>query len=64
MRMHILEQDDEYLMESLYSLLMILPQGKIFNMLRKRLDSGGIISKDSKIHIIKKHSQLKNPINI
>jgi hypothetical protein len=43
---------------------MILPQGKIFNMLRKRLDSGGIIAKDSKIHVIKKHSHIKNPINI
>ena len=42
---------------------MLLPQGKIFNMLRRRLDSAGIIPKEHKIHLILKPT-IKNPVSI
>ena len=63
MRLHILEQDDYYLMETLNSLLMILPQGKIFNMLRRRLDSTGIIPKENKVHIVSRPT-ITNPVDV
>jgi hypothetical protein len=61
--MQIMEQQDYYLLECLNSLLMILPQGKIFNMLRNRLDSAGIIAKANKIVTLKEQNRV-NPIDI
>ena len=58
-----MEQQDYHLLECLNSLLMILPQGKIFNMLRNRLDSAGIIAKSNKIVTLNNQNKV-NPIDI
>jgi hypothetical protein len=42
---------------------MILPQGKIFNMLRNRLDSAGLIPKKEKIHEMTV-CKIQNPLQI
>lgn len=42
---------------------MILPQGKIFNMLRNRLDSGRIIPRKSKVFSSNLDDR-KNPLEI
>lgn len=54
MRMHLLEKEAyPELVESMFLLLMILPQNKIYNMLKSRLDTT--------IHTRPKQSQgLKN----
>ena len=61
--MQVMEQQDYHLLECLNSLLMILPQGKIFNMLRNRLDSAGIIAKSNKIVTLNNQNKV-NPIDI
>lgn len=58
--MQILSQDNEELLECLNELLMILPQGKIFNMLRNRLDSQNL----SKTFHQGFQSKGENPIDI
>ena len=63
LRMQVMEQQDYHLLECLNSLLMILPQGKIFNMLRNRLDSAGIIAKSNKILTLNNQNKV-NPIDI
>ena len=63
LRMQVMEQQDYHLLECLNSLLMILPQGKIFNMLRNRLDSAGIIAKSNKIVTLNNQNKV-NPIDI
>jgi hypothetical protein len=41
--LQILDRQNPYLLESLTALLMILPQGKIFNMLKNRLEVAKLI---------------------
>lgn len=43
LRLQILERRDPYLLEALTALLMILPQGKIFNMLKSRLEVAKLV---------------------
>jgi len=40
---------------------MILPQGKLFNILRNRLDSAGLIKINKKVHMMEGQT-VANPI--
>jgi hypothetical protein len=42
--LQLLQRNDPYLIEALAALLMILPQGKVFNMLKGRLEVGRLVS--------------------
>lgn len=60
LRLQLLERRDPFLLEALAALLMILPQGKVFNMLKGRLEVGRLVG----VGIAKGKMEESNPIDI
>ena len=60
LRLQLLERKDPFLLEALAALLMVLPQGKVFNMLKGRLEVGRLVG----VAIPKGKTEVENSVDV